>query len=175
MASNKGKYYLSPFFLDTLPPSSYTPPEKTVGHGKIIMPLNEPPTCEIQQCVPFYDLDPIQIVWHGNYFNYFENARVALFAQLGVNLFDYYKRTQCLFPIIRTATKHIYPLRYGDEFLCKAILREGKSKIVVDFEIRLQDSGKLCTRGRTEQIAVQAPEMEILFTIPDEIRKSLGF
>lgn len=31
-------------------------------------------SCEIIHRVPFYDLDPMQIVWHGNYFNYFENA-----------------------------------------------------------------------------------------------------
>jgi acyl-CoA thioester hydrolase len=138
------------------------------------MSLIEHHTCEIHQRVQFYDVDPMQIVWHGNYFNYFENARVALFAKLGVDLFDYYKKTQCLFPIIRTATKHIYPLRNGDEFICKATLREGKTKIVVDFEIRLKKDGKVCARGRTEQLAVQAPEMEIMFTLPDEIRKALG-
>jgi acyl-CoA thioester hydrolase len=125
--------------------------------------------------VPFYDLDPMQIVWHGNYFHYFENARVALFAQLGVDLFEFYKRTQCLFPIVKTSTKHIYPLRYGDEFICKASVVEGKTKIVVDFEIRLKSDERLCTRGRTEQIAVKAPDMEIMFTVPDEIRKALGF
>ncbi|MBI4618942.1 MAG: acyl-CoA thioesterase [Desulfobacterales bacterium] len=130
---------------------------------------------EILHRVPFYDVDPIQIVWHGNYFKYFENARAALFANLGVDLFEFYTRTQCLFPITKTSTKHIYPLRCGDEFICKATVVEGKIKIVVDFEIRLKSDGKLCTRGRTEQIAVQAPEMEILFAIPDEISKALGF
>ena len=132
-------------------------------------------SCEVLHRVPFYDLDPMQIVWHGNYFNYFENARVALFSQLGFDLFEFYTRTQCLFPITKTSTKHIYPLRYGDEFICKAIVVEGRVRIVIDFEIRRKSDGKLCTRGRTEQIAVKAPEMEILFTIPDEIRIALGF
>ena len=27
--------------------------------------------------VPFYDLDAIQMVWHGNYVKYMENAREA--------------------------------------------------------------------------------------------------
>ena len=132
-------------------------------------------SCEVLQRVSFYDVDPMQIVWHGNYFNYFENARVALFAQGGIDLFEFYTRTQCLFPITKTSTKHIYPLRYGDEFICKASVVEGRTKIVIDFEIRLKNNEKLCTRGRTEQIAVKAPEMEIMFTVPDEIRKALGF
>ena len=133
------------------------------------------PSYEITHKVPFYDLDPMQIVWHGNYFHYFEDARVALFAQQGVDLYEFYTRTQHLFPIIKTTTKHIYPLRNGDEFICKATVIEGKTKIVVDFEIRLKSDGRICTRGRTEQVAVKAPEMEIMFTVPDEIRKALGF
>ncbi len=28
--------------------------------------------------VPFYDLDPMGVVWHGNCFRYFELARCAL-------------------------------------------------------------------------------------------------
>lgn len=139
------------------------------------MAPNHPYSFEMHQRVQFYDLDPMQIVWHGNYLNYFENARVALLAHLGVDLFEFYEKAQCLFPIIKTATKHIYPLRYGDEFICKATLVEGKMKIIVDFEIRLKSDGKLCTKGRTEQVAVKAPEMEIMFTIPVEIRKALGF
>ena len=133
------------------------------------------PSCEIVHRVPFYDLDPMQIVWHGNYFLYFEDARVALFAQVGIDLYEFYLRTQYLFPIIKTTTKHIYPLRHGDEFICKATVVEGKTKIVVDFEIRLKADDRVCTRGRTEQVAVKAPEMEIMFTIPDEIRLALGF
>jgi acyl-CoA thioester hydrolase len=94
---------------------------------------------------------------------------------VGIDLYEFYLRTQYLFPIIKTTTKHIYPLRHGDEFICKATAVEGKTKIIVDFEIRLKADGRVCTRGRTEQVAVKAPEMEIMFTIPDEIRQALGF
>lgn len=129
---------------------------------------------EIRKRVPFYDLDPMQIVWHGNYLNYFEDARRAMLDHMGVDLYQYYERTGTIFPIIRTATKHIYPLRYGDEFICKATLVDSRFKIVVDFEIRLAADDKVCARGRTEQVAVQAPQMEILLRVPEEIRAALG-
>jgi acyl-CoA thioester hydrolase len=132
-------------------------------------------SCEITRRVPFYDLDPIQVVWHGNYFNYFEDARVALFARNGIDLFDVYKKTSIIFPIIKTSTKHISPLRYNDEFICKATMIDARFKLVVDFELRLAAGGMVCTRGRTEQVAVRAPEMEILFSIPEEIRNACGF
>lgn len=129
---------------------------------------------EVRRTVPFYDLDPMQIVWHGNYFNYFEDARWSLLNHFGIELYAYYEKTKIIFPIVRTATKHIYPLRYRDEFICKATIVEARFKIVVDFEIKLTHDGKVCARGRTEQVAVLTPEMEILLRIPDEIRAALG-
>jgi acyl-CoA thioester hydrolase len=132
------------------------------------------PSCEIERRVSFYELDPMQIVWHGNYFNYFEDARRALLAQYNIDLQEYFTKTQCLFPIIRTTSKHIYPLKYGDEFICKAVLTEAKNKLVFDFEIRLKGNGKVCAKGRTEQVPVKAPEMELIFGVPEEIRRSLG-
>jgi acyl-CoA thioester hydrolase len=130
---------------------------------------------EVKISVPFFDLDPMQIVWHGNYLNYFEIARAGLFNHYGVDLYSFYERHKLIFPIIRTSTKHIYPLRHRDEIICKATLVDARVKLVVDFEIRKVMDGGVCTRGRTEQVTVKTPEMETLFSIPEEIRLPLGF
>ena len=129
---------------------------------------------EIQHKVPFYDLDPMQMVWHGNYLKYFDIARFELFDTLGIDLLSYFKKTNYLFPITKTSTKHIVSLRYKDEFKCKATVVEAQYKIVVDFEIRLVKNNQICAKGRSEQVAVKYPEMEIMFEIPDDIRKALG-
>ncbi|MDR2861011.1 MAG: acyl-CoA thioesterase [Syntrophobacterales bacterium] len=125
--------------------------------------------------VAFYELDPVQIVWHGNYLDYFEIARTAMFNENGVDLYDFYLRNGIVFPIIKTETKHILPLRYHDEFICRASAVDARMKIVVDFEIRKVTDGAICTRGRTEQVAVKADTMEIIFGVPEEIRRALGF
>ena len=125
--------------------------------------------------MPFFDLDPMQIVWHANYLNYFEIARAALFENNGVDLYSFYGRDKIIFPIIKTSTKHIFPLRHRDEIVCKATIVDAYVKLVVDFEIRKAEDGKICARGRTEQVAVKTPEMEILFSIPEEIRNAFGF
>jgi acyl-CoA thioester hydrolase len=130
---------------------------------------------ELTLKVPFYDLDPLRMVWHGNYLKYFDTARSGLFDHLGVDLESFYNKTKILFPISKTYTKHIFPLRYKDEFICNASISDARHKIVVEFEIRLASDRKLCTRGSSEQVAVQTPEMEIMLKIPDEIREALGF
>ena len=125
--------------------------------------------------VPFFDLDPMQIVWHGNYLNYFEIARAGFFEHYGVDLYSYYEREKIIFPIIRTATKHIFPLKHRDEIIVKATLADANIKLVMDFEIRRASDGSVCARGRTEQVEVTAPEMATLFSIPQDIRNLLGF
>jgi len=118
----------------------------------------------------------MHIVWHGNYFKYFDIARFGLFSSAGIDLYEFYKKTNYLFPLTKTYTKHIIPLQYNDAFTCKATVIEAQIKIVIDFEIRRpgrSGSGEVCTKGRGEQVAVKYPEMEIMFEIPGEIRKAL--
>ncbi len=130
---------------------------------------------EVKYCVPFFDLDPMQIVWHGNYLNYFEIARAAFLESCGINLYSFYELNKLIFPIIRTSTKHIYPLRYRDDVIIKATLADARVKLIFDFEISRAVDGKICARGRTEQVTVKAPEMETIFKIPADIRRALGF
>jgi len=130
--------------------------------------------CEVTLTVPFHDLDPLQMVWHGNYLKYFDIARSALFVQGGVDLFDYFKTTNYLFPITKTSTKYISSLRYLDRFKSIAKVVEAQYKIVIDFEIRLVENNQIYARGRSEQVAVRHPDMEILFEIPADIRAALG-
>ena len=122
--------------------------------------------------VPYYDLDPLQIVWHGNYLKYFDLARQALFREHGVDLYRYVEGTGCVFPIVRSIVKHIWPLRFDDEFTCTAVLKEARVRIVIDFEIKLITDGRLCAKGSTEQAAVLLPGMEMAFQIPEEIQNA---
>jgi acyl-CoA thioester hydrolase len=132
------------------------------------------PFYEIKMTVPFFDLDPMQIVWHGNYFKYFEIARNGLFEKLNIRLYDLYHDGKYAFPIVRTFTKYIHPLRFNDEFVCKAAIGSVDVKIETDFDIRLVRDNTLCVKGKTEQAALRLPEMELMMRIPAEIRRALG-
>ena len=139
--------------------------------------MNEktPMSAEIRLTVPFHDLDPARIVWHGNYLKYFDMARFELFKSSGVDLYGCLLGKGYAFPVVKTSTKHIAPLRYGDEFICKATVLEARIKISLGFEIRLAQSGLICARGKADQVAVRLPEMELQLAIPAEICRALGF
>jgi len=53
---------------------------------------------EVKYGCRFFDLDPMQIVWHANYLNYFEIARAALFRNNGIDLYSFYEKDQLIFP-----------------------------------------------------------------------------
>ncbi len=130
---------------------------------------------EIKLTIPFHDLDPMHVVWHGNYLKYFDIARFELFNKVGIDLYGYSVNHKIMFPITRTTTKHIIALGHGDEVICRATLVEAVYKIVIDFEIRRVDSDDICTKGRSEQVAVKVPEMDLMFEIPSDVRKTLGY
>lgn len=130
---------------------------------------------ETHMKVAFHDLDPMQVVWHGNYLKYFDVARFGLFAEAGIDLYDYMLTRHYVFPITRSSVKHIAPLKPFDKFICRATVTEAEYKIVMEFDIRLADSCQLCARGNSEQVAVKYPEMEMAFEVPKDIRTALGF
>jgi len=132
-------------------------------------------SCEVNLTVPFHDLDPLQMVWHGNYIKYFDIARSALFSQAGIDLFDYFHSKNILFPITKTTTKHVSSLHYLDEFNCTVKVVEVHYKIVLEFQIRRTDNNQICAKGRSEQVAVKYPDMEIMFEIPGDVRRALGY
>jgi acyl-CoA thioester hydrolase len=134
-----------------------------------------PMVYEFKRRVPFHDLDPLQIVWHGNYLKYFDIARFGLFKQAGLDLYQYFLDRQLIFPVTRSSAKHIVPLRYDDAFVCRATVTEAVYKISISFEIRLTGNGQICTRGKSEQVAVKMPEMEMQFEVPGDITAALGF
>ena len=132
-------------------------------------------SCQVQMSVPFHDLDPMHVVWHGNYLKYFDIVRFRIFIEAGIDLHRYSLENNCIFPVIKTSTKYIVPLRYGDEFIYRAILLDATTKIVMNFEIQLVKDNVTCTKGNSDQVAVKLPEIEMMFEIPDDIREPLGF
>jgi len=130
---------------------------------------------DMQMKVPFHDLDPMQVVWHGNYFKYFDKTRFGLFKSVGIDLYAYLRERQMVIPLTRSSIKHILPLRFDETFICRATATEARYKIALDFEIRRPESGDICARGKSEQVAVCLPDMALEFEIPPEITRALGF
>jgi acyl-CoA thioester hydrolase len=131
-------------------------------------------TATVAFSVPFCDVDAMQVVWHGNYSSTSTLPATACSATLASISTTWPSRSGVVFPITRTQTKHVRPLRFRDEVECTAVLIEFECRLVMDFEIRLARSGQLCAKGRTEQAAVRLPEGNLELRIPEPIRQALS-
>ncbi len=131
-------------------------------------------TATVSFSVPFADVDAMQVVWHANYLKYFDLARDRLYRDAGLDLYQMATDDGIVFPITRTQTKHVRPLRFRDEALCTATLVESDIRLVLDFEIRLAKDGQLCAKGRTEQAAVRLADQGLELRMPEYVRRALG-
>ncbi len=133
------------------------------------------PSASVRSTVPFHDVDAMRIVWHGNYLKYFELARDALFSARGVDLYGFADGAGIVFPVIRTATRHSHPLCFGDAFECRATVVEARIKLVIEYELELEESGVVCATGSTEQVALSVPDHELQLRLPESLCRALGF
>lgn len=120
---------------------------------------------EEQFTVEFYDLDPMRIVWHANYINYFEHGRRALLQKMD---YDYYQMEESgyAFPIIDVSAKYIGSLHYKDTAIVKAVLAEYENRLRFKYEIRNAKTGKVTTTGISTQMAIDVKKWESCFVSP---------
>lgn len=120
---------------------------------------------EIEFKVDFNDCDPMKIVWHGNYINYFERARCALLDKIGYNYIEM-EKSGYLFPVTEVKAKYMRSLRFGDICRAKAILVEYENMIQMKFELYNAKTGELTTKGTVSQMCIKAETHETQFVCP---------
>ena len=67
-------------------------------------------TSKLERRVQFYECDPLQIVWHGNYLKYFEEGREAFCREHGLSYLDA-KKNGYATPIVKSTCEHKLPLQ----------------------------------------------------------------
>ena len=115
--------------------------------------------------IPFHDLDPGNVVWHGRYFKYFESARTLLFEGIGYSFVEM-TESGILWPIVDVNIRYVRPLLLNQEVHVTACLKEWEIRLVVDYEI-VDDQDVTYTRARTVQAPVDAKTHELVFGSPE--------
>jgi acyl-CoA thioester hydrolase len=120
---------------------------------------------ETEITVEFFDCDPMKVVWHGNYLNYFEIGRRILLEKIGYDYSDM-EKSGYAFPVIKASAKYLSPLRFKDRALIKAVLTEYENRLDIKYEIRNAQTGVVTTRGSTTQMAFNMRTNESCFVCP---------
>jgi len=130
-------------------------------------------TEEITLSPAFHDCDPMQVVWHGNYFKYFEIARCALLQR---HDYDYpqMQASGFLWPVVDARVKYIRPLRFQQALRVTARIVEWENRLKISYEIFDALSGERLTRAHTIQVAVAADSGEMQYLCPPILWQKLG-
>ena len=130
-------------------------------------------TADVAVVVPYHDLDPMQIVWHGRYAQYFEIARCKLLEQIGYG-YDDMGKSGYAWPIIDMRIQYVRSARFNQRLIVRATLKEYEHRLKIRYEIRDADSGNRVTKGYTCQVAVRISDGAMLMSSPDVLLQKLG-
>lgn len=120
--------------------------------------------------IPFHDNDMVGIVWHGNYFKYFELARDQLLARLNLSVTSLVKEHGLGLPVIKSYSRYRHPLTFGDQVKIYAAISEYENLLCFDFEVRDAATSKLMTEGYTQHAVYDLTNQELLFMVPEFIQ-----
>jgi acyl-CoA thioester hydrolase len=129
--------------------------------------------CEtlVELDVPFHDVDPLGVVWHGHYYKYFELARTRLLRERGLDGGELIGK-RYRFYVIESRCRHSFPLRYGERARVAAWVRDMRHRVHIQFEITNLDHERRAARGFTSLATLDA-DHKLLLETPDEIQRRL--
>lgn len=120
--------------------------------------------------VPFYDLDPMNIVWHGNYVKYLEEARCALFAKLNYTYYDMYD-DNIMYPLAKMDFKFIKSAKFDDDLEIEATFKEFEPAIIIKYDI-FSGEDKILSAS-TMQMGVNVKTGETIYNAPEKLLKAI--
>lgn len=128
---------------------------------------------EIELVPAFFDIDAMEVVWHGHYVKYLEMARCALLQK-----FDYdYPRMRdsgYAWPVVDMRLKYVRPAVYGQALVVRAQITEWENRLRIDYAIRDKASGAKLTTAHSIQVAVDMRTKEMCFVSPAVLWQRLG-
>ncbi|MDR1676553.1 MAG: acyl-CoA thioesterase [Tannerella sp.] len=102
--------------------------------------------------VRFSEVDSMNIVWHGSYALYFEDAREAFGKIFGLSYRQYFANN-CYAPLVELHFNYKHPLFHGQRARVDIAYRNvPAAKVIFDYEIHLLPDNSLVATGSSTQV-----------------------
>ena len=129
-------------------------------------------TSETKIRVRYAETDQMDVVYHGNYTQYFEVGRAESIRQLGFTYKDM-EAMGVIMPIVEWHAKFVRPAHYDDLITVKTLLKELPNDHRIEFYQEVyNERGKLLTIGKAILYFIDA-KTKTKTTMPVELRKKL--
>ena len=129
-------------------------------------------TTETQVRVRYAETDQMGVVYHSNYFPYFESARAESIRELGFTYADM-EKMGVIMPVIDVHCRYLRPARYDDLLTIKTILKELPLHHKIEFHHEVyNEKDELLATGKITLYFMEANGMKRT-TMPGELLEKL--
>jgi len=138
--------------------------------------MNKAPSrwfAESETQVQFFDLDPMEIVWHGHYVKYLEIVRGVLLEAIDYN-YPQMKASGYVWPVIDLHLRYIAPAAFTQRLKLRAEIVEWENRLKIAYLISDAVSGRRLSRATTTQVAVEIATGEMCYVSPPVLFEKLG-
>lgn len=126
---------------------------------------------EVKIRVRYAETDQMGVVYHANYFVWFEVGRVEFLRQLGFSYREMEQNDGCCIAVVDARCRYKAPARYDDEVLVRTHLRNVRESLVhFGYELVRVSDGTLLAEGETTHIVVDL-QMKVR-AIPEKFMKA---
>ena len=123
---------------------------------------------QTQVRVRYAETDQMGVVYHSNYFQYFEVARAESIRQLGFTYADM-EKMGVIMPVIEVQCRYLRPARYDDLLTVKVILKELPIHHKIEFHQEVyNEQGDLLVNGKVILYFMEAGTMKRT-TMPEQL------
>ena len=123
--------------------------------------------------VQFYDLDPMNVVWHGNYIKYLETARCDLLAKIGYDYNDM-REDGIAYPVATMDLKFIKPCTFNQKLRVVSSVEENEPCLIIKYMINDAETGEKLFKAKTMQICVDVHTKESVYSAPERLKEKLA-
>lgn len=115
--------------------------------------------------VPFYDLDSMNVVWHGNYVKYLEVARCDLLSKVGYT-YDNMKADGVAYPVATMDMKFIKSAVFSQKLKVVSEITDYEPALNIKYEIFDVQTGEKIFKAKSMQICVDINTRESIYSAP---------
>ncbi len=123
--------------------------------------------------VQFYDLDPMNVVWHGNYIKYLETARCDLLSKIGYD-YDKMREDGVAYPIAKMDLKFIKPCTFNQKLRIVSSVEELEPCLIIKYVIFDAETGEKVFTAKSMQICVDMISKESVYSAPKGLKEKFA-
>ncbi|WP_159650976.1 acyl-CoA thioesterase [Vibrio atypicus] len=127
--------------------------------------IQYPLEAEVTMVTSFQDADPMGVIYHGNFFRFFEEARRVMMDKIGYGYLAM-NESGYMWPIIDTRVKYVKAIPFNHTIRVCAKLTEWENRLRVDYVIYDAETGQRMCKAHTTQVAVSIEKQEMCFVSP---------